>query len=612
MTSSRDTASLEARLLALEQREKANSSGSLDLLEKLEEDLTCPVCGDLFSIPASLRACSHVFCSECIHIALKAQQQRTLQLNAAQRNRGSHYSRNKKCSKTECPRCRTPVLNRGDDVLPQRRLEVVTLKVKELREKLRRGNEAEDEVSDSRASLEQHTSLLAPACGSGAPLYLIKRSSRHYHALKKKQLQKLCAEEGLSESGSEKDLVERHQAFVRKWNANCDSVAPRSHADIVRDVELEEYARNRESSNYAARIQARYINAIKSNMASEAQKVRDQKETSSTSSNKRPKTCYSGNAKFDEEFMRGFDVLIADYRAREKEWKMKQQEGTQQHLQGQENADDNSSSDILADAQSKPATEEYRKMSPTEYAALAQDTTEMDTSQDFERNGGDSGAHRGADSSNWMDVGAHTSNNKIVTSAAMLASGGQQATVADSLVLNAASDGLNIASSTGFTRRTSSSSYKEDRNRAGTRSVAATRESLADHNPPRVSFSSTSSSSTTSDTPEGTLSRYKRRKSTAAATVPLSSTPSSTFSASAATAWSRRLRTTSSSSLPGRITGPWKCEKCTFFNLKNTWSKAKCEMCESKREGQQGRLEQRPPQGHPMPRQQEREVVYLE
>jgi hypothetical protein len=31
------------------------------------------------------------------------------------------------------------------------------------------------------------------------------------------------------------------------------------------------------------------------------------------------------------------------------------------------------------------------------------------------------------------------------------------------------------------------------------------------------------------------------------------------------------------------ICGPWNCHMCTFFNTKNTWSRAVCEMCFSKR-----------------------------
>jgi hypothetical protein len=61
-------------------------------------------------------------------------------------------------------------------------------------------------------------------------------ASVHYGSLKKTQLRQLCAKYGLSTSGSENDLKERHMEFVTLHNADSDATCPRSYSELAEEV----------------------------------------------------------------------------------------------------------------------------------------------------------------------------------------------------------------------------------------------------------------------------------------------------------------------------------------------------------------------------------------
>ncbi|XP_043933504.1 E3 ubiquitin-protein ligase RAD18 [Protopterus annectens] len=58
-----------------------------------------------------------------------------------------------------------------------------------------------------------------------------------YNLLSDRELKKKVKEVGLSTSGSRQQLIKRHQDFVHMYNAQCDSLNPKSAAEIAKEIE---------------------------------------------------------------------------------------------------------------------------------------------------------------------------------------------------------------------------------------------------------------------------------------------------------------------------------------------------------------------------------------
>ncbi|GBN21806.1 E3 ubiquitin-protein ligase RAD18 [Araneus ventricosus] len=61
-----------------------------------------------------------------------------------------------------------------------------------------------------------------------------------YHLLSDKEIRKKLKEHGLSTSGDKQTLIRRHKNFVTLFNANCDSLDPKSIEDLVLEIERQE------------------------------------------------------------------------------------------------------------------------------------------------------------------------------------------------------------------------------------------------------------------------------------------------------------------------------------------------------------------------------------
>ncbi|XP_078008297.1 E3 ubiquitin-protein ligase RAD18 isoform X3 [Phascolarctos cinereus] len=70
-----------------------------------------------------------------------------------------------------------------------------------------------------------------------------------YNLLSDRDLRKKLKEYGLSSQGNKQQLIRRHQEFVHMYNAQCDSLHPKSVAEIVKEVENMEKTRVRLESN---------------------------------------------------------------------------------------------------------------------------------------------------------------------------------------------------------------------------------------------------------------------------------------------------------------------------------------------------------------------------
>ncbi|XP_036594367.1 E3 ubiquitin-protein ligase RAD18 isoform X2 [Trichosurus vulpecula] len=70
-----------------------------------------------------------------------------------------------------------------------------------------------------------------------------------YNLLSERDLRKKLKEHGLSSHGNKQQLIRRHQEFVHMYNAQCDSLHPKSVAEIVKEIENMEKTRLHLESN---------------------------------------------------------------------------------------------------------------------------------------------------------------------------------------------------------------------------------------------------------------------------------------------------------------------------------------------------------------------------
>ncbi|NXG82191.1 RAD18 ligase, partial [Stercorarius parasiticus] len=64
-----------------------------------------------------------------------------------------------------------------------------------------------------------------------------------YNLLSDRDLRKKLKEHGLSTHGTRQQLIKRHQEFVHMYNAQCDSLNPKSVAEVVKELEKNEKVR---------------------------------------------------------------------------------------------------------------------------------------------------------------------------------------------------------------------------------------------------------------------------------------------------------------------------------------------------------------------------------
>ncbi|NWW40738.1 RAD18 ligase, partial [Panurus biarmicus] len=102
------------------------------------------------------------------------------------------------------------------------------------------------------AILEQYINKHLDSCLTREEKKDSLRSSAHkrklmskvvYNLLSDRELRKKLKEHGLSTSGSRQQLIRRHQEFVHMYNAQCDSLNPKSVAEVVKELEKNEKTR---------------------------------------------------------------------------------------------------------------------------------------------------------------------------------------------------------------------------------------------------------------------------------------------------------------------------------------------------------------------------------
>jgi hypothetical protein len=240
-------------------------------LVHLDQSLRCEICSEFFKLPVSLLPCHHTFCNCCIRESFKTVMKGATGLKKT----------------ATCPKCGVAVDTSGADFqkcfVPNHALERVvdyfqTLRgdlKKQLTECAETNNSSDNSNNKKRkASTDPTATETVPSASDSScndddddedynydasqtfdarkPAAARKIRSKKprpvytsYKSLKK--LRELCAKEGLSSTGTEKELVARHQAFITLYNAECDGLHPRSLAEIIAHVHETEQARSRQA-----------------------------------------------------------------------------------------------------------------------------------------------------------------------------------------------------------------------------------------------------------------------------------------------------------------------------------------------------------------------------
>ena len=269
-------------------------------LGSLDESLRCNICKELLSnaVMISERTCGHSFCSECIRGHFRSQ------LTSGT------------VRKTSCPVCRCDVSKRESSLIPNLSLQAAVKGFKDYIQRLSQQCEKEvDYVSETKendrprrntrhaiaaaAKNEEHEqeSKFSPH-----PIPVDKKVKPIYGSLKKKDIMRLCKEEGLATHGDERELKDRHRRFVDMWNGETDSIAPKSAKEIISKFNREENAKCLASSNFSAKQDAQYMSKVK-----ESRKQSGLNDSTKVS---------SGNPQFDETLNTGFAKLIAKEKER--------------------------------------------------------------------------------------------------------------------------------------------------------------------------------------------------------------------------------------------------------------------------------------------------------
>ncbi|XP_060095586.1 E3 ubiquitin-protein ligase RAD18 isoform X2 [Heteronotia binoei] len=86
-----------------------------------------------------------------------------------------------------------------------------------------------------------------------------------YNLLSDRDLRKRLKQHGLSTQGTKQQLIKRHQEFVHMYNAQCDSLNPKSVEEIVKELENNEKTRAQLESKMAGKDRLTFANHLEEN-----------------------------------------------------------------------------------------------------------------------------------------------------------------------------------------------------------------------------------------------------------------------------------------------------------------------------------------------------------
>ena len=351
-------------------------------LKDFESSLRCPICAQLFSNPVILTStnskgqCEHTFCSECIRsyfaktrrtsakgsgslhcpVCRNATDERKLipnrlvgectlswkamrgsLLKVVRDNAKNHLSKDDgKSSKSKSGNKRhaTSKITRTSK-RPRRSNRIKNIHDSDVSNDENDDDDTETDNSDedeynpnisilTNSDEENGVKTMARAVNSNGIKVIKMKSSYHYHGMKRKQLQKLCASEKLPTHGTDKELKDRHMKFITLYNAECDSNNPRSQLDLVKVLMARE-KHEKEEKMLALQSGATAHSSLVNKLVQSYRQVQTNHETSSSikvCSNDEGLKCNqqnlnpekniisSGNTNFDKEVQSNYRLMI--------------------------------------------------------------------------------------------------------------------------------------------------------------------------------------------------------------------------------------------------------------------------------------------------------------
>jgi RING-type zinc-finger len=302
-------------------------------LTDLERELRCSICCTFFRAPVSVQDCQHVFCSECIRLSIRKQM-----TSGAKRL-------------ANCPQCQTEITIKGTakHLVPNRKVEALVKCFQQLRKPLMQvlssrssadsdsvGVQINTETADSEDDSKMRATRRRSARGvvdvftasqgdakkteqqctpdpSKQPLATArkKRPDPNFTRRNKKDLQEMCAKEGLPTGGTEEEITARLSKYHILYNSECDALDPKPVAELVRIIcqREKEELHARKLQNQTARLESvDYVKCV--------QKLYRQREILGKDPNATWEKVTTGCAAFDAKLEENFDALIAQYKDR--------------------------------------------------------------------------------------------------------------------------------------------------------------------------------------------------------------------------------------------------------------------------------------------------------
>lgn len=231
---------------------------SLKLLKPLDDALRCRICYEYFN-NCMITKCSHNYCSLCIrkHMTYRAQCPTCFQDASEPELRNNRLVdevlRLYKKLKESLQNSSQPQVQVKTE--PFQPVEPVNIKIKKEPSTSCQQQKVEDvkdltpidfgevscpvcykTISSDRINIHLDTCLKVQEKKSDKK----SLSKLVYHLLSDKEIKKKLKQHGLSVTGERQSLIRRHKNFVTLYNANCDSLEPKTVEDLVLEIERQE------------------------------------------------------------------------------------------------------------------------------------------------------------------------------------------------------------------------------------------------------------------------------------------------------------------------------------------------------------------------------------
>jgi hypothetical protein len=283
-------------------------------LQALDESLRCGICQELYNnaVTISISECAHTFCSLCIRKTFFDQMKGTKR-------------------KAWCPKCNCDVPRQDKEIITNREIQAAVLGYKQflVTYNTTRPEAAAPEAAKSPSPNTRRSgrTRVAQVDYAEPPLQvpeqdqkpvakpvevslnlMQKKPAINYAGMNKKQLQKKCQDEDLPKDGDADILKARHQDYITLWNAETDSIGPKSKQAIVQLVLKKERTRAEEKAKERRSGATMHTTYMKT-MTQARKELGDGKEVK----------VVSGDARFDAEIKKGWTALMFGVYEQEKD-----------------------------------------------------------------------------------------------------------------------------------------------------------------------------------------------------------------------------------------------------------------------------------------------------